>query len=37
MVLIRYAKSYNVLLLILLENCQSKNNFNMAQTYNDQT
>ena len=37
MVLIRYAKLYNILLLILPENCQSKNNFNAAQRYIDQT
>ena len=36
MVLIRYAKFYNILLLILPENCQNKINFNMAQWYNDQ-
>ena len=37
MVFIRYAKIYNILLLILPENCQNKINFNMAQRYIDQT
>ena len=37
MVLIRYTKFYNILLLILPENCQNKINFNMAQRHIDQT